>query len=276
MIEGIGPKQFTRVVPAHSRATYSMQADIGQQNSSIEVASSLPVVAERAMYRDDRREGSDSIGAEEPATAFYLAEGSTAWGFTTFVLVQNPNAGTADVTLTCMTNRGPRALPPFTMAPGSRQTVLMNDLIPNTDFSTKVTSNRPVIAERAMYWGAGTPLGEACHDSIGLDAPHGVFFLPDGQTSNGRETYTLVQNPNASDVKVMISYLLGDGTASGSFITTVPANSRATYDMGSQLPSGRASIGVRCLTPGKKILAERSMYWNNRGAGTDTVGTWEH
>jgi Family of unknown function (DUF5719)/Divergent InlB B-repeat domain len=276
MIEGVGPKQFTRVVPAHSRATYSMQAHIGQQNASIEVASSLPVVAERAMYRYNRREGSDSIGANEPATAFYLAEGSTAWGFTTFVLVQNPNAGSANVTLTCMTTSGPRTLQPFKMAPGSRQTVLMNDLIPNTDFSIKVTSDQPVIAERAMYWGSATPLGEACHDSIGLDAPHGDFFLPDGQTSNGWETYTLVQNPNSSDVKVMVSYLLSDGTASGNFITTVPANSRATYNMGSQLPSGRASIAVTCITAGKQILAERSMYANNRGVGTDTVGTWSH
>lgn len=29
---------------------------------------------------------------------------------------------------------------------------------------------------------------------------------------------------------------------------------------------------VWCKTSGKKIIAERAMYWNNRGAGTDTVG----
>ncbi len=276
MIEGVGPRQFNRVVPAHARATYSMQADIGKQNASIEVASSLPIVAERSMYRYNRREGSDSIGASEPARTFYLAEGSTAWGFTTYVLVQNPDAGKATVTLTCMTATGPRTLAPFTMAPGTRQTVLMNSLIPNTDFSTRVSSNVPIIAERAMYWGGGTPLGEACHDSIGLDSPHGDFFLPDGQTSDGWETYTLVQNPNNTDVKVMVSYLLSDGTTSGSFITTVPADSRSTFNMGSQLPSGRASIAVSCLTPGKQILAERSMYGNNRGIGTDTIGTWAH
>jgi len=277
MVEGVGPRQFNRVVPAHARATYSMQADIGQNNASIEVVSSLPVVAERSMYRYNRREGSDSIGASEPARTFYLAEGSTAWGFTTYVLVQNPNAGKkATVTLTCMTPTGPRTLAPFTMAPGTRLTVFMNSLIPNTDFSTRVTSNVPIIAERAMYWGAGTSLGEACHDSIGLDSPHGDFFLPDGQTSDGWETFTLVQNPNNSAVKVMVSYLLSNGTTSGSFITTVPANSRSTFNMGSQLPSGRASIAVSCITPGKQILAERSMYGNNRGIGTDTVGTWAH
>jgi hypothetical protein len=29
---------------------------------------------------------------------------------------------------------------------------------------------------------------------------------------------------------------------------------------------------VTSLTAGKKIIAERSMYWNSRGAGTDTIG----
>jgi len=42
--------------------------------------------------------------------------------------------------------------------------------------------------------------------------------------------------------------------------------------MADKLHSGRTAILVRCTTPGKKILAERSMYWNHRGAGTDTVG----
>lgn len=276
MIEGVGPKQITRTVPAHSRATYSMEADIGPQNASIEVGSSLPVVAERSMYRNNRREGSDSIGTDVPSTSFYLAEGSTAWGFTTYVLVQNPETTPANVTLTCMTTDGPKALPPFQMAPQTRQTVNMNDLIPNTDFSTLVTSDKPIVAERAMYWGAGSALGEACHDSIGLDEPHATFYMPDGQTSNGRETYTLVANPNDTDVEIMVSYLFSDGTGAQYFLATIPANSRATFNMADKMVSGRAAIAVTCLTQGKKILAERSMYWNNRGAGTDTVGDWSH
>ena len=276
MTEENGPMQFDRVVPAHTRATYSMIADIGAQNASIEVGSSLPVVAERSMYRHDRREGSNSIGTDVPSDSFYLAEGSTAWGFDTFVLVQNPNEIEANVTLTCLTNMGPRALDPFTIPPQSRETVWMNDLIADTDFSTKVTADVPIIAERAMYWGAGSALGEACHDSIGLDEPHAMFFLPDGQTSDGRETFTLVANPNDSPVDVMVSYLYADGTGASYFQVTLPANSRETFSMGDQLTSGRASVAVTCLTSGKKILAERSMYWNNRGVGTNTVGDWSH
>jgi len=35
---------------------------------------------------------------------------------------------------------------------------------------------------------------------------------------------------------------------------------------------GRAAIMVTSKTSGKKIMCERAMYWNARGAGTDTIG----
>jgi hypothetical protein len=276
MIEGKGPKTIERTVPAHSRTTWSMEADVGRQNASVEVGSALPVVAESAVYRDHRREGSDSVGANTASDSFYLAEGSTAWGFTTWVLVQNPNDEAATVTLTCLTANGAKTLAPFTMAPGTRSTVRMNDCIGGTDFSTVVRSDLPVVAERSMYWGEGTPAGEACHASIGLDEPHQTLYLPDGQTSDGRQTYTLVANPNSTAVKVMVTYLASDGTGASYFIAQIPPYARATYDMSDRLPSGRAAIAVVCLTSGRKILAERSMYWNNRGAGTNTVGDWSH
>jgi hypothetical protein len=135
-----------------------------------------------------------------------------------------------------------------------------------------VHGSQPIIAERAMYWGAGTPLGEACHDSIGMDSPRTCLYLPDGQTSNGRETWTLVQNSNSNDVTVEISYLTPTGTGNVVFQDTIPAQSRKTYNMVDKGINGRAGVMVRSLDPAKKIMVERAMYWNNRGAGTDTIG----
>ena len=132
-----------------------MADDIGQQNASIQVVSNIPVVPERSMYRNNRREGSDSTGATEAATDYYLAEGTTNYGFTTYVLVQNPNSSSCFVSLTFMTPKGPVSQPPFSMAPYSRQTISVNDVLPNSDFSTQVHADLPVIAERAIYWGAG-------------------------------------------------------------------------------------------------------------------------
>jgi len=271
MIEGETPQTVNHKVPANSRMTFNMATDIGNKDASIRVVADKPVIPERAMYRNNRREGHDSIGTIAPAADYYLAEGSTAWGFTTYVLIQNPNNQPNNVTVTYMTNSGPKPQDPITMPANSRKTIRVNDVLPNTDLSTQVHGTLPVIAERAMYWGEGSALGEACHDSIGMASAHTTFYLPDGQTSDGHETWTLVQNPNAVDVDVEISYLTPTGAGNVVFTDTVAANSRTTYDM-SQKISGRAAVMVTSKTPGRNIMVERAMYWNTRGAGTDTIG----
>lgn len=268
-----GPRQFNKTVPANSRASYSMASDIGAADASIKVASNLPVVAERSMYRNKRREGSCSIGATAPANNFFLAEGATGYnvGFTTYVLVQNPQNTTNDVSLTYQTASGQVKGPTFTMEPNSRRTVKLNDTLPpNTDVSTAVHGSKPLIAERAMYWDNGS--GQAFHASIGQACPHYFFMLPDGQTSAGFETWTLVENPNPVAVKIGIVYLPQGGGASVFYSSEIAANSRRSFNMADKVPSGRASILVFSMVEARPIMVERSMYMNNRGAGTDTIG----
>ncbi len=276
MIEGAPPQVFTRTVPANSRRTYNMERDIGSHDASIRVESNVPVIPEQAMYRNNRRMGHDSIGTTEKAKDYYLAEGTSAWGFTTYILVQNPNSTSVNVTITYMTDSGPVPQPTFSMPPNSRETIRVNDVLPNRDFSTRVHGSRPIIAERAMYWGEGTALGEACHDSIGLPRPFRNFYLPDGQTTEGRETWTLVQNPNPVPVDVEVSYLREGGEGVVTITDTVDANSRKTYNMANAGVNGRASVLVRCLTPNRLIMVERAIYWNNRGAGTGTIGGYSY
>jgi hypothetical protein len=275
MIEGSAPVTLEKKVPGNSRKTYNMETDIGKRDASIKVESDIPVIPERAMYRNSRREGHDSIGTISPALEYYLAEGTTAYGFTTYILIQNPNDSETEVNLTYMTTQGEVQHPenPIRMPANSRKTVRVNDFMPGKDFSTRVVGSQVIIAERAMYWDAG--LGEACHDSIGVSEGHKTFYLPDGQTSDGRETYTLVQNPNGEAVTVEVTYLTPDGTANVTFEDTVAANSRQTYVMADKILDGRASVMVTSKTAGKDIIVERAMYWNARGAGTGTLGGFE-
>ena len=95
---------------------------------------------------------------------WYLAEGSTGGDFETWVLVANPGENQARVALTYLTPEGPIEGPPLTLEPGTRASVNVAATVPDTwDVSTKVESDEPVVAERAMYWG-GRLEG---HDSIG-------------------------------------------------------------------------------------------------------------
>ena len=274
MIEGEGPRTFTKQVGPNTRQTFDVSKDIGAKDASIKVVSDVPVIPERAMYRNNRREGHESIGTTATATDYFLAEGAIGYasGFTTYVLVQNPQSTPTNVSITYMTQNGSVTGPAFQMPANTRKTIRVNDQLPvNTDVSTMVHGSQPIIAERAMYWGATSSLGEACHDSIGLDFPHQTFYLPDGQTTGGYETWTLVQNPNPGAVTVQISYLTPSGANNVVFTDEIPAGSRKTYNMADRI-SGRAAIMVRSMDGARPVMVERSMYWNNRGAGTDTIG----
>jgi Family of unknown function (DUF5719) len=285
MLEGGPPVTVSRLLQANTRSTMNMADSIGAADASIRVTSDEPLVAERSMYRNNRREGHDSIGASAPANDYYLAEGATAWGFTTYVLVQNPGNSPSDVTITYMTPQGPVVQPTFAMPPNSRKTIRVNDALPGRDVSTRVHGSQPIIAERAMYWGGDTMFGEACHDSIGMDAMHTTFYLPDGDTTvlsdaNGTgwvETWTCVQNPNPVSVKVRVDYYGQNAADSRNFSVNIPANSRATFNMADHVVNARAAIKVTCLTAGRKVMAERAMYLSvegNRIAGAESIGAY--
>ncbi len=156
MIEGATPVTTPVTIAASSRATYNMADFIGAADASIKVDAESPVICERAMYRNDRREGHDSGGTPTAAADYYLAEGCAGFGFTTWVLVQNPNDTETDVTVTYQVAAGPVEGPTFTMPPQSRRSINVNETtaIPGDDpsFSTHVHGSQPIIAERAMYW----------------------------------------------------------------------------------------------------------------------------
>ena len=105
------------------------------------------------LLSTDRESAHSSIGVTAPATDWYMAEGATAEGFETYVLIQNPGTETAHANVTFMTAEGEVDGPPVTLVPGSRQTVTIADTVESIQVSTRVTSDRPVIAERAVYCG---------------------------------------------------------------------------------------------------------------------------
>jgi hypothetical protein len=288
MIEGVGPKTINHKVAPNTRATFNMASEIGTADASIQVESNVGVIPERAMYTPypgagagefNKREGHDSIGTTDAANDFYLAEGTTAWGFTTYVLVQNPNDAAVNASITCMTDTGPLEPIEFTMPANTRKTVRLNDTYPDRDMSTKVHADKPIVAERSMFWSRPDVGGQATHDSIGTSAAHMNWMLPDGcatEEDGGTETFTLVQNPNAQDVEIKVSYLTVYGTSNAVFTDIVPANSRKTYNMADTYDDGftSASILVESQTAGKKIIVERAMYESDRWGGSDTIGGW--
>jgi len=253
-------------VGAGQRTTIDISKDVGQANVSTRVVSDQNVVCERSMYWDGRRGGHDSIGVSAPSTSWYLAEGSTAWGFQTWLLLQNPNDNAAKVTVTYMTSAGPVKEPVLTLAPNSRQTINVNSKVTNMDTSIEVASDTEVIAERAMYWNNGT--GKAGTDTVGFTAPTKTLYLAEGSTAWGFETFVCIQNPNDKQIAVNVVYLTNNGAQAGGE-AVVPANSRVTINVGNALPNTDTSIKLTCPDT---FMAERAMYWNSKGAGHVSIG----
>jgi hypothetical protein len=53
----------------------------------------------------------------------------------------------------------------------------------------------------------------------------------------------------------------------------IAASSRQSFNMLEHSGiNGRAAVKVVSKTSGKKIMVERVMYWNGKGAGTDAIG----
>jgi hypothetical protein len=252
-------------LPPRSRYTVDVNSDVGQKNVSTKVTSSIPIVAERAMYWDGRRGGHCSIGTTSPSSVYYLAEGSTLYGFDDYVLIQNPNSSAAIVDVTYLARNSAVPKQTFQIPANSRYTIYANKDI-SDDFSTLVRSNIPIIAERAMYWNNGT--GKAGHDTIGEARTANKICFAEGYTANGFETWLCIMNPGETQANVSITYALeSDSKTRASLV--IPPHSRYTVDVNSDVPGHEVSSTVTSDVP---IMAERAMYWNGRTGGHVSIG----
>ncbi len=265
MIEGEGNKVQNLDVDPMSRATVKVNDAVGDGknvSARVEGHEGDSLVVERAMYWNDKAGGHCASGVNRASENWYLAEGCTAEGFETWVLVQNPGDQPAVVTVTYMNAGGAVNGPKFTMAPHSRMTVNVADKLPGDwNVSTRVQADVPVIAERAMYW-----LGrKAGHDAVGVTAPGRSWFMAEGCTANGFETWVLLQNPGDKPAKATITYMNEAGPQPGPEVE-IPANSRKSVNVADALPND-VQVSTR-VTSDRPIIAERSVYWNGRTGGT--------
>ena len=93
-------------------------------------------------------------------------------------------------------------------------------------------------------------------------------FYISGQNPANQEAFVLIANPNPQENDVVIKYMTPQGVEPGSPLT-IPPWSRVTVDVNSEMPGTDVSVEVTGNYP---IVAERAMYWNNRGGGTDSIG----
>ncbi len=258
-----GPEEL---VPARTRKSFRVNDYVTSFNVSTRVNADGDVVCERAMYGNNRTWAHDSIGTTAPASDWYLPEGCTQAGFETWVLVQNPGSTVAEVQLTYMTASGPVPGPLASIPANSRKTFFAADSAPNQwSVSTKVHSDVPVIAERAMY-GNGR---QWAHDSIGAKAPASEWYLAEGCTAGDFETWLLVQNPTDAQASIDVVFQTENGQVQGPR-QSLPAHTRSTYNVRNWVNSFNVSTKVTAVSG--QVVCERAMYGGGRKWAHDSIG----
>jgi 5'-nucleotidase/UDP-sugar diphosphatase len=205
-------------------------------------------------------------------SSWYLAEGSTDGGMETFVLVQNPGDSDAHVNIKFQTDTeeiAPAELQGVVIPAKSRRTFKANSYVTNYNVSTTVEPiDGEVVVERSMYGNNRT----WAHDSIGVTSPTPAWYLAEGSTDGGMETWVLVQNPQDKAAQVNIKFQTDQGEVAPAALqgVTIPAQSRQSFKVNDYVTSYDVSTFIETLDGG--IICERAMYGNNRTWATDSIG----
>ncbi len=270
-------------VAAGARFTLNIDAieDFSGCAFSARVGADSPVVVERAMYFESwgRRGGHVSLGAPETSTSWSFAEGYTGGSFDTWVLVGNPGDEAASVTFRLMVpGSGGGKTVHAVVAPHARYTLHADDYLPDSELSVLVESDRPVAAERSMYFDYYGKQGGSC--SLGTPRTYGKWYLAEGYTGGDFDEYVLVGNTSGETARVKFSFLAQGGFA-GEFYCDLAPNSRYTLHMDDRFADDELSLVVE-ETGGVGIVVERAMYFDyygRRGGHAamgvpQSAGTW--
>ena len=271
-------------LPKRSRVTVNVNERLGpDRDVSTLVESDRHILAERPMYFNYRNKwtgGDNVMGLTAPRESFYFAEGTTRnniWdgSYEEWLCIQNPGGEDARVNVIYMLETGENIERTYVVGATSRRTVDVNlEVGPDHDVSMVVDSDRPVVAERPMYfnyrnkWIGG-------HNVIGAAGPDTLFYFAEGTTrdnlSDGSfEEWICIQNPQEADAVVDLTYYTAQAGVQTQRVT-VPAGSRQTVDVKLRLGADvDTSFMIESSVP---VLVERPMYFNyhNMWAGGHNV-----
>ena len=281
----LGPEGATASMPitvaAHAPAYLSAdQANLPFTEFSIVVESPTPLVAERRMTWDRATAyGShNGTGVAAPSTTWHFAEGATIARLQTFFLLQNPGDEAATISMRYLLPMGTVQERTHTVPARSRLTVWANQEgspLDAAEFATTVVSDRPIVAERAMYLDAPGEPFSAGSVASGVVAPTTSWFFAEGATGPFFDTYLLLANPAETAATVDVDFLRAHDVTN---IATafpvsrrylVPARSRRTIWVAQEDPELRSTqVGAR-MSSDVPIVAERTMWWPG-----PTSATW--
>ncbi len=287
LLEGGNVVSLPVTVTARTRRTI-FAGNIPQlvnRSFSMDISSSLPIIAERAMYLPGARTfegGHESAGVNSPSRVWFLAEGATGAFFDCFVLLGNPSPTEAHATVTYLLPSGATIVRAVTIPTRSRVTINVETVDPalaNADVSTTIVSDVGIVAERAMYWPHISQGWREAHNSFGVTESALRWGLADGRLGGPRsyQTFVLLANPNPHAAEVDVRFLKTGSIANRSYVLA-PFSRRSIF-VNSEVPElGDGQFGVDVQVRNfQPIAVEKALYWNSGtevfAGGTNVTAT---
>lgn len=143
------------VVQPGSRLSIYANQDTPPGRFGTRVDSDQPVAVERSSYFASGLGGTNVGASPLLAQQWFLPEGSTRAPFREVIAVANPSDHVANIEVTFMKVDGTTDTRYFAMDPTTCLTLNVNDLLPDTEASTRVVSDTPIVVERSMYFAGG-------------------------------------------------------------------------------------------------------------------------
>lgn len=269
---GSPPELRNHSIPGQSRMTIYVNEDLGPDlENSCRVTSTQPVIVERPMYFHYDGSGAYgwegghvTMGSTGLSRTWYFAEGYTGSGFDEYLTLQNPGNGEATVDVTYYVNGGVPIRKRHVVRSNSRYTIKVNDDAgEDLETSVKLVSDRPILAERPMYFDFAGHI-DGGHIVMGSPQLSDVWYLAEGATFAPFTEFITIQNPQPDMATLNLTYFSNSG-APLVRNHTLPARSRYTINAGTD--SGLSSdVSVRIVSD-MPVLVERPMYFDMLGGG---------
>jgi subtilisin family serine protease len=225
------------------------------------VTTELPVYVERSMYFGHA--GHSSAGARQTSRNWYLAEGSTVSPYDTWVLMMNPNPVPAMAQMRFMREDGSVVEHAELIPAMGRKSVYVNLLFTTPGFATRVTSDQPIVVERAMYFDND----QGGHDTLATADPAKTWYLAAGSSRTGFDTWVLVENPGPAPATVKVSFVTDAGVVISQPLFVLP-HARTSLYTNPLIPN--ATFGMR-VDSDQPIVVERAVYFDGGRAGFDST-----
>ncbi len=263
------PITKTYLVAANSRYTILVNNEVGpNQNVSLIVTATLPVIAERPMYFTYLNRipgGSDVLGSPELGTSFDFGYLDTRQGYFTYLTILNQNLSSITAKIQYFPANGGAPLPrTHQINASSRGTVSVgSEGLPPGSYSALVTLSAPGLVERPLYYVDSTGhTGSA--DVVGIATPQTDWYFAEGYTSRTFHESYILANPSTSvTANATVTFFRSNGTTATAQVTLLPGQQK-TVDANGILTSNNVNNSAH-VNANNPILAERFISFTYTG-----------